>query len=86
MHKTEEELQAILAAKEEKLRLKAQRQDQQAQNVQRKREQREAHKCVAVGCVGEAGLQVQAAPLTGTPFQEEEPGRHEADAGRGQWG
>lgn len=44
MHKTEEELQAILAAKEEKLRLKAQRQDQQAQNIQRKREQREAHK------------------------------------------
>ncbi|ELR45165.1 Suppressor of SWI4 1-like protein, partial [Bos mutus] len=44
VHKTEEELQAILAAKEEKLRLKAQRQDQQAQNVRRKREQREAHK------------------------------------------
>lgn len=46
VHKTEEELQAILAAKEEKLRLKAQRQDQQAQNVRRKREQREAHKYV----------------------------------------
>lgn len=46
VHKTEEELQAILAAKEEKLRLKAQRQDQQAQNVRRKREQREAHRCV----------------------------------------
>lgn len=46
VHKTEEELQATLAAKEEKLRLKAQRQDQQAQNVQRKREQREAHRCV----------------------------------------
>ncbi|XP_068393138.1 suppressor of SWI4 1 homolog isoform X1 [Eschrichtius robustus] len=44
VHKTEEELQAVLAAKEEKLRLKAQRQDQQAQNVQRKRERREAHK------------------------------------------
>uniref|UniRef100_G3TQ57 Peter pan homolog n=1 Tax=Loxodonta africana TaxID=9785 RepID=G3TQ57_LOXAF len=44
VHKTEEELQAILAAKEERLRLKAQRQDQQAHNVQRKREQREAHK------------------------------------------
>nr|XP_030735478.1 suppressor of SWI4 1 homolog isoform X2 [Globicephala melas] len=44
VHKTEEELQATLAAKEEKLRLKAQRQDQQAQNVQRKREQREAHR------------------------------------------
>ncbi|XP_066109442.1 suppressor of SWI4 1 homolog isoform X3 [Saccopteryx bilineata] len=44
VHKTEEELQAILAAKEEKLRLKAQRQAQQAQNVQRKQEQREAHR------------------------------------------
>uniref|UniRef100_A0A8C0XNE2 Brix domain-containing protein n=1 Tax=Castor canadensis TaxID=51338 RepID=A0A8C0XNE2_CASCN len=44
VHKTEEELQAILAAKEEKLRLKAQRRDQQAQNVQRKRERQEAHK------------------------------------------
>ncbi|XP_045719007.2 suppressor of SWI4 1 homolog isoform X2 [Mirounga angustirostris] len=44
VHKTEEELQAILAAKEEKLRLKAQRQARQAQDVQRKREQREAHK------------------------------------------
>lgn len=49
VHKTEEELQAILAAKEEKLRLKAQRQDQQAQNVQRKQEQRESHKYVAGG-------------------------------------
>lgn len=49
VHKTEEELQAILAAKEEKLRLKAQRQDQQAQNVQRKQEQRKAHKCVSGG-------------------------------------
>ncbi|XP_014448365.1 suppressor of SWI4 1 homolog [Tupaia chinensis] len=44
VHKTEEELQAILAAKEERLRLRAQRQDVQAQNVRRKREQREAHK------------------------------------------
>lgn len=44
VHKTEEELQAILAAKEERLRLKAQRQDQQAQNIQRKQEQRETHK------------------------------------------
>ncbi|KAM9685355.1 suppressor of SWI4 1 homolog [Trichechus inunguis] len=44
VHKSEEELQTILAAKEERLRLKAQRQDQQAHNVQRKREQREAHK------------------------------------------
>lgn len=44
MHKTEEELQAILAAKEEKLRLKAQRQNQQAENLQRKQELREAHK------------------------------------------
>ncbi|XP_051011924.1 suppressor of SWI4 1 homolog [Acomys russatus] len=44
VHKTEEELQAILAAKEEKLRLKAQRQTQQAENLQRKQELREAHK------------------------------------------
>lgn len=44
VHKTEEELQAILAAKEEKLRLKAQRQNQQAENLQRKKELREAHK------------------------------------------
>uniref|UniRef100_A0A2K5U4E5 Peter pan homolog n=1 Tax=Macaca fascicularis TaxID=9541 RepID=A0A2K5U4E5_MACFA len=44
VHKTEEELQAILEAKEKKLRLKAQRQAQQAQNVQRKQEQREAHR------------------------------------------
>lgn len=44
VHKTEEELQAMLAAKEEKLQLRAQRREQQAQNVQRKREQREAHK------------------------------------------
>lgn len=49
VHKTEEELQAILAAKEEKLRLKAQRQAHQAQNVQRKQEQRESHKYVAGG-------------------------------------
>lgn len=44
VHKTEEELQAILAAKEEKLRLKAQRQNQQAENLKRKQELREAHK------------------------------------------
>ncbi|XP_055975868.1 suppressor of SWI4 1 homolog [Sorex fumeus] len=44
VHKTEEELQAMLAAKEEKLRAKAQRQEQQAKNVQLKRERREAHK------------------------------------------
>ncbi|XP_055094190.1 suppressor of SWI4 1 homolog isoform X1 [Symphalangus syndactylus] len=44
VRKTEEELQAILEAKEKKLRLKAQRQAQQAQNVQRKQEQREAHR------------------------------------------
>lgn len=59
VHKTEEELQAILAAKEEKLRLKAQRQGQQAQNVQRKREQREAHKSVA-------GRGVEGAPAAGS--------------------
>uniref|UniRef100_A0A2K6GRF6 Peter pan homolog n=1 Tax=Propithecus coquereli TaxID=379532 RepID=A0A2K6GRF6_PROCO len=44
VHKTEEELQAMLAAKEHKLQLKAQRQAQQAENVQRKQEQREAHR------------------------------------------
>ncbi|XP_045402697.1 suppressor of SWI4 1 homolog isoform X2 [Lemur catta] len=44
VHKTEEELQAMLAAKEHKLRLKAQRQAQQAENVQRKQQQREAHR------------------------------------------
>ncbi|XP_011949138.1 PREDICTED: suppressor of SWI4 1 homolog [Cercocebus atys] len=44
VRKTEEELQAILEAKEKQLRLKAQRQAQQAQNVQRKQEQREAHR------------------------------------------
>ncbi|XP_036048676.1 suppressor of SWI4 1 homolog isoform X2 [Onychomys torridus] len=44
VHKTEEELQAILAAKEEKLRLKARRQNQQAKDLERKRELREAHK------------------------------------------
>lgn len=51
VHKTEEELQAMLAAKEEKLQLRAQRREQQAQNVQRKREQREAHKWVQGGMV-----------------------------------
>lgn len=40
----EAELQAILAAKEEKLRLKVQRQDAQAQNMQHK--QQEAHRCM----------------------------------------
>lgn len=54
VHKSEEELQAILAAKEQRLQLKAQRQAQQAQNVQRKREQREAHRCVGLG--GPGGL------------------------------
>ncbi|KAL0612469.1 Suppressor of SWI4 1-like protein [Plecturocebus cupreus] len=44
VRKTEEELQAILEAKEKRLRLKAQRRAQQAQNVQRKQEQREAHR------------------------------------------
>ncbi|XP_012291604.2 suppressor of SWI4 1 homolog isoform X2 [Aotus nancymaae] len=44
VRKTEEELQAILEAKEKRLQLKAQRRAQQAQNVQRKQEQREAHR------------------------------------------
>lgn len=81
VHKTEEELQAILAAKEEKLRLKAQRQDQQAQNVQRKQERREAHKSVVGRWAVGWGPQQQTAdrhPL----LQEEESGGHEESMGR----
>ena len=36
LHKTLEELQATLVAKKEKLQLKAQREDRQAQNLQNK--------------------------------------------------
>ncbi|XP_012889385.1 PREDICTED: suppressor of SWI4 1 homolog [Dipodomys ordii] len=61
VHKTEEELQAILAAKEEKLRLKAQRREKQAEDVLRKRERREANKpllltLLAFGALGRAVL------------------------------
>lgn len=82
VHKTEEELQAILAAKEEKLRLKAQRQDQQAQNVRRKREQREAHKKKSLAGMkraqaeadGDSDAEDPGAPpeAEGTSQQEEE--------------
>ncbi|XP_006875220.1 PREDICTED: suppressor of SWI4 1 homolog [Chrysochloris asiatica] len=84
VHKTEEELQAMLAAKEERLRLKAQRQDQQAHNVQRKREQREAHKKKSLAGMkraraeagGDSDAEDPGAPLetegTGQPEEEEE--------------
>ncbi|XP_044851267.1 suppressor of SWI4 1 homolog [Mauremys mutica] len=42
--KTEEELRAALARKEERLRLKAERRRRQEADVQRKKEQREAHR------------------------------------------
>uniref|UniRef100_A0A452HBZ5 Brix domain-containing protein n=2 Tax=Gopherus agassizii TaxID=38772 RepID=A0A452HBZ5_9SAUR len=42
--KTEEQLRAALARKEERLRLKAERRCRQEANVQRKKEQREAHR------------------------------------------
>ncbi|KAF6084174.1 potassium channel regulator [Phyllostomus discolor] len=51
MNNTEEELQAILAAKEEELWLKAQRQDQLAQNVQCEQEWRDAHRKNLVGMI-----------------------------------
>ncbi|XP_063084702.1 suppressor of SWI4 1 homolog isoform X2 [Cavia porcellus] len=44
VRKSEEELRAMLAAREERLRLRMQRRELQAQNVQRKREQRAAHR------------------------------------------
>ncbi|XP_077716139.1 P2Y purinoceptor 11 isoform X2 [Canis aureus] len=78
VHKTEEELQAILAAKEEKLRLKAQRQDQQAQNVQRKREQREAHKKKSL-----AGMKRTRAEASGDS-DAEDPGAPPETEGAGQ--
>ncbi|KAM4888696.1 suppressor of SWI4 1 homolog [Thomomys bottae] len=76
VHKTEEELQAILAAKEEKLRLKAQRQDQQAQNVQRKRERREAHKKKSLA--GMKGARAEG------DSDAEDPGAPPEEEGRGQ--
>ncbi|XP_036315306.1 suppressor of SWI4 1 homolog isoform X4 [Pipistrellus kuhlii] len=74
VHKTEEELQAILAAKEEKLRLKAQRQDQQAQNVQRKKEQREAHRKKSL-----AGMKRTRAEADGDSDAEDPGAPPEAD-------
>lgn len=82
VHKTEEELQAILAAKEEKLRLKAQRQDQQAQNVQRKREQREAHKKKSLAGMKRARAATDGdsdAEDPGAPPEAEGPGRQEEE-------
>ncbi|XP_044110185.1 suppressor of SWI4 1 homolog isoform X4 [Neovison vison] len=78
VHKTEEELQAILAAKEEKLRLKAQRQDQQARNVQRKREQREAHRKKSL-----AGMKRARAGVDGDS-DAEDPGVPPESEGAGQ--
>ncbi|XP_048198227.1 suppressor of SWI4 1 homolog [Perognathus longimembris pacificus] len=80
VHKTEEELQAILASKEEKLRLKAQRQDQQAQNVQRKREQREAHKKKSLAGMKRAGVGAGA----DGDSDAEDPGASPEAEGRGQ--
>lgn len=77
VHKTEEELQAILAAKEEKLRLKAQRQEQQAQNVRRKREQREAHKKKSLAGMKRAGARA------GGDSDTEDPGAPPEAAGPG---
>ncbi|XP_054418002.1 P2Y purinoceptor 11 isoform X1 [Pteronotus mesoamericanus] len=78
VHKTEEELQAILAAKEEKLRLKAQRQDQQAQNVQRKQERREAHRKKSL-----AGMKRARAEADGDS-DAEDPGAPPEAEGAGQ--
>uniref|UniRef100_A0A8B9VFI9 Brix domain-containing protein n=2 Tax=Anatinae TaxID=2068716 RepID=A0A8B9VFI9_9AVES len=44
IHKTEEEVQEILARKEAKLKLKTERRQQQEAAVERKRQQREAHR------------------------------------------
>lgn len=84
VHKTEVELQAILAAKEKKLQLKAQRQSQQAENLQRKQELREAHKYTeALGRGGwELGHLGKLACGT-LVLQEEEPGRYEASPCKG---
>ncbi|XP_006898896.1 PREDICTED: suppressor of SWI4 1 homolog [Elephantulus edwardii] len=78
VHKTEEELQAILAAKEERLRLKAQRQDEQAHNVQRKREQREAHKKKSLAGMKRARVEAEG------DSDAEDPGAPPEAAGAGQ--
>lgn len=67
VRKSEEELRAMLAAREERLRLRMQRRELQAQNVQRKREQRAAHRCVGArgtgwGKGGRYGRGAPAAP------------------------
>ncbi|XP_012921370.1 suppressor of SWI4 1 homolog isoform X1 [Heterocephalus glaber] len=91
VHKTEEELQAMLAAKEEKLQLKAQRQEQQAQNVQRKLEQRAAHKKKSLagmkrpraGADGDSDAEDPGVPLEAEGpsrrWQEEEEEEDEAE-------
>ncbi|ELK28685.1 Suppressor of SWI4 1 like protein [Myotis davidii] len=82
VHKTEEELQAILAAKEEKLRLKAQRQDQQAQNVQRKQEQREAHRKKSLAGMKRARAEADEdsdAEDPGAPEEAERAGQQEEE-------
>ncbi|XP_006104128.1 suppressor of SWI4 1 homolog isoform X5 [Myotis lucifugus] len=82
VHKTEEELQAILAAKEEKLRLKAQRQDQQAQNVQRKQEQREAHRKKSLAGMKRARAEADGdsdAEDPGAPPEAERAGQQEEE-------
>ncbi|XP_016009029.1 suppressor of SWI4 1 homolog isoform X1 [Rousettus aegyptiacus] len=82
VHKTDEELQAILAAKEEKMKLKAQRQDQQAQNVQRKQEQREAHRKRSLAGMKRARGEADGdsdAEDPGIPPEVEGPGQEEDD-------
>lgn len=76
VHKSEEELQAILAAKEQRLQLKAQRQAQQAQNVQRKREQREAHR--------KKSLKGMKRARADGDSDAEDPGAPEAEQGAAQ--
>lgn len=44
VHKTDEEIQEALARKEAKLQLKAERRRKQEVDVERKREQRQAHR------------------------------------------
>ncbi|XP_075854501.1 uncharacterized protein LOC105885445 [Microcebus murinus] len=80
VHKTEEELQAILAAKEHKLQLKAQRQAQQAENVRRKQEQREAHRKKSLEGMrkkrakaeGDSDAEDPGLPLEDSQWEEEE--------------
>ncbi|XP_008156295.2 P2Y purinoceptor 11 isoform X2 [Eptesicus fuscus] len=82
VHKTEEELQAILAAKEEKLRLKAQRQEQQAQNVQRKQERREAHRKKSLAGMKRARAEADGdsdAEDPGAPPEAERAGQQEEE-------